>query len=475
MDNLIGREREKRELQRCLDSNRSELVIIYGRRRIGKTYLIGEFFKEKFDFSYVGAHGMKTRDQLRNFARVLKSYSGISYKPFKDWLDAFYALEDYLASIPNDHKKVVFIDEMPWMDSGRSNFVIALENFWNGWAMRQKNIMLIATGSATSWMKDKIVANKGGLHARITCNLHLAPFTLAETEEYLESLGVEWSRYYLTQAYMVLGGVPYYYSLINPSRSLAENIDYLFFDEGAILKMEFDELYAALFSNADLYMEIVKVLSEHRYGLTRKELIKLISNKQARLSKILKNLERCDIIEQWAQYGNVKRDSVFRLTDFFTLFYYKFMANNISKDDFWWRGNLASHSVSIWQGLSFELVCLRHHRQIKKALGISGMATKISAFHTKPSDEVERGAQVDMVIERSDDMIHLCEMKFYEGEFTIDKDEDKKLRDRLTTFRNATQTKKTPVHTFVTTFGVANGKYKNIVHSEVTMDDLFNS
>ncbi|MDE6799687.1 MAG: AAA family ATPase, partial [Phocaeicola sp.] len=266
MDKLIGRDKEYEELKRCFHSDRSELVIVYGKRRIGKTFLIEEFFDQQFDFKYVGAHGMTTRRQLNNFLNTLNSYSPKKYSHLGNWNEAFYALEEYLSTLPTNRKRVIFIDEMPWMDSGRSIFVSALENFWNGWAMSQRNIMLVATGSATSWMKDKLVANKGGLHTRITCKLHLSPFTLNETERYLATRGIEWDRYQLTQTYMVLGGVPFYYSLLDPEQSLAQNIDRLFFNEGALLKLEFDELYNALFDNAELYTSIVRLLSEHESG-----------------------------------------------------------------------------------------------------------------------------------------------------------------------------------------------------------------
>ena len=473
---LIGRDKEHAELERCLNSDRSELVIVYGRRRIGKTFLIEEFFDREFDFKYVGAHGMTTRRQLNNFLNVLNSYSGKKFSHLSNWDEAFYALEEYLSSLPADRKRIVFIDEMPWMDSGKSIFVSALENFWNGWAMSQRNIMLIATGSATSWMKDKIVANKGGLHARVTCNLHLSPFTLNETERYLATRGIEWDRYQLTQTYMVLGGVPFYYSLLDPALSLSQNIDRLFFNEGALLKLEFEELYNALFDNADLYTSIVQLLSEHESGMTSKDIFQSLSSKSSNITKAIKNLERSDMIEKWLQYGNKRRGAVYRLTDFFSLFYFKFLADNLSHDDEWWSNHLDSGNVFDWMGSSFELVCMRHHKQIKSALGIRGMATSLSTWQVKPNkEEGMPGGQIDMIIERADRIIHLCEMKFCMDTYRIKPEYERRLRDRSGLFRELTKTNKTLVHTFITTYGVANGKNRSIVHSEVTMDDLFNS
>lgn len=475
---LISRKRECEELQRCLDSNRSELVIVHGRRRIGKTYLIDNFFNYKYDFTFVGEHNTPAKVQIRNFVRALqkRTKAKIKVSGIRTWYDAFNALEDYLETLPIGRKKVIFIDEMPWMDTQRSHFVNALENFWNGWANRRTDIMLVATGSATSWMADKIVGNKGGLHARITCNLRLSPFTLSETEEYLRLQNCQWDRYQIMQCYMLMGGIPFYLSILNPYDSLAQNVDRLFFEEGAQLRYEFDELYTALFNQADAYIAVVKLLSENKSGLTRDEIRTSTKMEGAFLSKVLKNLERCDFITRWSQYGAAKKNSVYRLCDFYTLFYYKFIEQDAAKDEHWWSNNLDSVGVSSWMGLSFELLCLCHHRQIKAALGIAGVGTSVSAWKSK-ADEKKGipGFQIDMIIERADRMIHLCEMKFSKDMYAITDTYERKLRERMSYFRMVTKTKKSLLHTFVTTYGVVNGKHKSIVHSEVTMDDLFNS
>jgi hypothetical protein len=472
--NLISRQKECAELQRCLESNRSEFVIVSGRRRVGKTYLIDKFFNGEYDFSFVGEHKTPAKVQIKNFMRVLSRCSGRKQSAVTSWYDAFNALEDYLESLPSSRKKVIFIDEMPWIDTQRSNFVSAFENFWNGWCNRRTDIMVIASGSATSWMADKIEGNQGGLHARITCNLHLAPFNLNETEEYFRHNNCAWDRYQILQCYMIFGGVPFYLSLLNFSDSLAQNIDRLFFAEGALLRGEFDELYNALFNRADSYIAIVRLLSNNKTGLTRDEIMRSTSLEGAFLTKVLKNLERCDFIAVVSQYGNKSRDSLYRLTDFFTLFYYKFIEQNNSMDDFWWSNNAESRSVSSWMGLSFELLCLKHHRQIKRALGISRIGTSVSSWRSKPDPERELpGFQIDMIIERADRIIHLCEVKFSTDMYAITAEYEQKLRERMSLFRMATKNKKTLVNTFVTTYGVVNGKHKSIVHSEVKLDDLF--
>lgn len=363
---------------------------------------------------------------------------------------------------------------MPWIDRVHSNFVSAFEGFWNGWAMSRNDVVLIATGSATSWMRDKLVENKGGLHSRITSQLHISPFTLGETEQYLNQQGMNWDRYQVLQTYMVLGGVPFYYSLLDRTLSLAQNIDKLFFNKDGKLRFEFDELYNALFRYADRYIDVVKLLSSKRYGMTYKDLASALKVEGGQLTKILKNLERCDFVERWPQYGNKKREEVFRLTDFFTLFYYKFIHARNNREDDWWTKNSDSQTVYSWMGISFEMVCLRHYKNIKDALGLRVVSTEISTWHTNANDkEGTPGAQIDMIIDRADRIIHLCEIKFANAKFAISKDYEEKLRDRMQLFQFMTKNKKSIVNTFITTYGVANGMNRNIVHSEVTMDDLF--
>ena len=473
---IIGREKEMADLQRCLDSNRSELVIVYGRRRVGKTYLVDQFFKSKYDFTYVGGHKLSQRVQLRNFGKALKLAMGErTARKFGDWFDAFDVLEEYLESLPTDRKKVVFIDEMPWIDSLRSNFTDAFENFWNGWAARRRDIIFIASGSATSWMIDNLVENQGGLHARITCQIYLRPFTLFETEKYLKSRGCQWDRFQIAQCYMFFGGIPFYLSLIDTKQSLVQNVDTLCFSRGGALRFEFDELYNALFIHSDKYIAVVRLLAEHRSGMTSLDISDITGIDGERLTKVLRNLERCDFIMKFRYYGKKKQDIVYKLADFYTLFYLKYIElNKESYDEQWWQHHSTSHSVESWQGLTFELLCLMHIRQIRHQLNIGGVATEVSTwFDQADKKKAVRGSQIDLIIERADRIIHLCEMKFSQGEFRITKDYEDKLRNRMSIFKEKTKNKMTLVHTFVTTYGVANGKYSNIVHSEVTLDGLF--
>lgn len=473
---IIGREHELNELRRCVESDRSEFVIVYGRRRVGKTFMVDYFFDNTYDFSYVGGHKLTKAKQLRGFAKALKKAANLDQQPkLSSWEDAFDALEEYLESLPNDRKKIVFIDEMPWIDTPKSEFVEALEAFWNGWGARRNDIVFIASGSASSWMMDKLVENPGGLHARITNNIYVRPFTLRETQEYLHSRGFGWDYYQTLQLYMILGGVPFYLSLLNNEENLINNIDRLFFRRNAELRTEFDELYSAIFTSADKYLIVVSSLFNHKEGMTYDQIAKETGIEGERLTKLLKNLERCDFIISFSQYGNKSKGTLYRLIDFYTLFYCKFVGGTESKDEQWWQHNYNSRQVESWQGRSFELICLTHIPQIRQKLGISGISTSSSSWKFIPAkgDTEVKGTQIDLVIERGDFFINLCEMKFSKGKYNITKDYEETIRNRQMLFREKTNCKYSLLNTFVTTFGIANGMHSSIVDSEISAEDLF--
>lgn len=476
-EQIIGREQEMAALQRSMDSNRSEFVIVYGRRRVGKTYLVDNFFNYKYDFSFVGGHRLAKPKQLRNFAKALKKYANLQRQPkFSDWDDAFDALEEYLEGLGEDKRKVIFIDEMPWIDTPQSDFIDALESFWNGWAARRQDIVFVASGSSTSWMMDKLVENQGGLHGRITNNIYVRPFTLHEVEKYMESRGVHWDRYQLLQTYMIIGGIPFYYSLLNIQESLVQNVDRLFFRKNGELRTEFDELYSALFSNTEKYTTIVKMLNSKREGMTREEIETATGIDKSMLSIVLQNLERSDFIIRYSQFGNKSKGSIYRLVDFYTLFYYRFVDGFNAQDEEWWSHNFLSPSVEAWQGYSFEVVCFTHLAQIKKKLGISGISTAASSWRYVPkkdADSTSKGAQIDLLIDRGDRVVNLCEMKFSTKPYRISESYENTLRDRMGIFQERTHCTKTLVNTFITTFGIADGIHRSIVNNELLMDDLF--
>ena len=473
MNRIIARTNEIDTLERKFNSGKPEFVIVYGRRRIGKTFLVNNVFADRFTFSYVGARNQKPKKQLQRFAEQLKTYSGSPFAPvITNWEEAFQALRALIENKPKEDRKVIFFDEMPWIDTPRSSFVEALEYFWNAWAAQRNDILFIACGSATSWMVNKLVKNKGGLHNRITEQIYLRPFRLGECEEYLHENGCHWDRYTILQCYMALGGVPYYMNLLNPQQSLAQNIDRLFFAKNAPMREEFDELFNALYTHADKYIDVINALSGSKNGLLRAEIVEQTGQSGGRLTKVLENLERCDFIETYSQYKSSVRNTVYRICDPYTLFYFKFVDGKNTKDEHWWTNNLHSHSVESWQGFSFETICMTHLEQIKQRLGVAGISTTTGTWRTL-GDETEKGTQIDLVIDRADRVINLCEMKFSEAPYVITKDYEQQLRERMAIFKAKTKTRKSLATTMVTTYGVLRGIHSGIVQNEVVMDDLF--
>jgi len=470
MAEMIGRKEECRELARCMKSPKSEFVVVYGRRRIGKTFLIRNFFKEKYDFSFVGQHNCTKEEQLANFAEAIKRYGNTNYDlTLKTWKDAFNQLRILLENKKLRRKKVIFIDEMPWLDSRRSDFVSALEYFWNAWAGNRDDIMFVACGSSTSWIVEKILKNRGGLFNRVTAQIYLRPFTLREVKDYLRSLNFNWDNYQIAQAYMILGGVPFYYSLIDRNLPLAKNIDNLFFaSKNAILRTEFDELFAALFSNYEKHIDVIKTLTTCSEGYTRTEITQKVDFGGSEMTKILDNLERCDFIMSSFKTGGGKKNKIYRICDFYTLFYYKFVNGNRTSNADFWQQMSKSPKLYTWQGFSFELLCLLHIRQIQRALGIDGIMTEVSTWRSKNYD-----AQIDLVIERSDRMINLCEMKFSKNKFVLTPDYESTLRDRMGAFIAETGTNYGVNCSFITTYGVSNANSHSIINDNILLSDLF--
>jgi AAA+ ATPase superfamily predicted ATPase len=467
---IIGRKNELDTLSRLYNSSQSEFVAVYGRRRVGKTFLIRQFFKNKFVFQLSGLANASTKEQLINFNLTIKRESKQNLPIVKTWLEAFEQLIA-LVEASTEERKVIFLDELPWIDTPRSQFVQALEHFWNGWASARNDIMLIVCGSATSWMIDKIINNHGGLHNRLTYKMRLEPFTLKETQEYFLSRGMEYSQYQIAECYMAMGGIPYYLSMMQKEFSVAQNIDLLFFGENSLLKNEFQNLYAALFKNSEDYIKIVEALSKKNKGLSRNEIIaytKLLTN--GGLTTILKNLENCGFIRSYIAFGKKERDKLYQLVDFYTLFYFKFVKSNRYNDENFWINTINTPQHNSWAGYSFEMLCLNHIKQIKASLGISGVQTSVSSWK---DTSAENGAQIDLILDRKDQIINLCEMKFSIDEYEITKQYDAQLRQKKSVFSSTTKTRKALHLTMVTTYGVKRNMYSNTIQNEVVLEDLF--
>jgi len=469
---MIGRTDEQRRLLEVYNSEYSEFVVVYGRRRVGKTFLVREQFNYNFTFQHTGLARKNTREQLQSFQQSLRR-QGYKRAPLPgNWIEAFDMLKD-LIEWSEDKRKVVFIDEMPWIDAPRSSFMPALENFWNGFASARKDVLLIACGSATSWIVNKLLKNKQGLHNRVTCRIHLQPFTLNECEQYANERKLALNRKQLMEGYMTLGGIPYYWSLLDKSKSLALNIDKLFFSKDGELRGEYNELYASLFNHPEKYITVIETLGKKRLGLTREEIIregKLESNGQ--LTTILEDLENCGFIRKYNMIGMKNKSALYQLTDFYTLFYFRFIQNNPVNDEHFWSKSIGTGEYNNWCGLAFERVCLMHSQQIKKRLGISGIISSEYAWWVD-NKEGKRGAQIDLLIDRNDGVINLCEMKYTKMPFHIDADYYATLQYKRLRFIETTHTRKAVHLTMVSAQGLQRNAYADDIQSQITADDLF--
>ena len=469
---IIGRKEEQKTLLSAVQSEYSELIAVYGRRRVGKTFLIRETFGYKFTFQHTGLAKGKTKDQLFSFAISLRD-AGYDDAPIpSSWLEAFSLLSHFLKN-STDEKKIVFLDELPWMDTPRSNFISAFEHFWNGWASARKDIVLIVCGSATSWIINKVINDHGGLHNRVTQRIALQPFVLRECEMFVHSRGLEMNRHQIAECYMVLGGVPFYWSLLEKGLSLAQNIDKLFFAKNGKLRNEFNQLYASLFKTPGQYIDVVTVLGKKKTGLTREEILEA-THKQSGglLSKVLEELEYCGFVRKYNGYGKKAKSALYQLVDNYTLFYFKFIQQSENNDEHFWSASIDSPIHRVWSGLAFERLCLAHIQQIKVGLGITGVLSNVYSWR-KEADENSGGAQIDLLIDRNDQVVNICEMKYALSEFCITADDERNLRHKKSVFIESTNTRKAVHITMVTTYGVQKNSHFGIIQNEITLDDLF--
>lgn len=469
---LIGRKEEQRKLREALESEYSEFVVVYGRRRVGKTFLVREMFDKRITFAHTGLAQKNTREQLQNFQLSLRR-QGYDKAPLPtNWLEAF----DMLATLVEHSKqkrKVVFIDELPWMDAPRSSFMSALEHFWNGFASARKDILLITCGSATSWITKKLLKNKRGLHNRLTYRIHLQPFNLYECERYAIYRKLGMNRKQILECYMALGGVPYYWSLLDKSKSLAQNIDMLFFSKDGELKQEYNELYASLFNHPDRYLAIIDILGKRKSGMIRAEVVKetgLMDN--GKLSEMLEDLENCGFIRKYNAIGRKAKGAIFQLIDSYTLFYFRFVKDNLVNDEHFWSKSIDTPAYFNWCGLAFERVCLLHSRQIKARLGVSGIISSEYAWWVEGNEE-EKGAQIDLLIDRNDGVINLCEMKYTKTPFKINSAYNAELQNKKMRFIETTKTQKAIHLTLVTFQGLVRNSFSDDVQNQIAGNELF--
>ncbi len=473
MKNIIGRKNEIEIISEIYNNEKPAFLAVYGRRRVGKTFLIREVFDNDFYFHVTGLANSTNEKQLYNFNKTLsKYYKSYSKKDFAtNWFDAFDALNNYLQS-KKTKRKLIFIDELPWFDIAKSDFLSAFEHFWNHWASARKDTMLVVCGSSASWIINKLINNKGGLHNRVTHKIKIEPFTLCETEQFLTAKKIKWNQYQIAEAYMAFGGIPYYLDAIRKGLSVTQCIEELFFSDNGLLRNEFDNLYKSLFKYPDNYMAVVHALSKKAKGLTREEIIKIakLSNGGG-ISKVLNELEQCDFIRKYSLVNDKKKDALYQLTDFYSLFYFRFIQNLNTANSNNWITQLNSTVHKTWCGYAFEQLCMQHTKQIKHALGIAAIHTQASSWRSRT---LENNAQIDLVIDRKDNCINLCEMKFAEKEYTMDKKYAANIQNKIAAFKQETNSKKAIFFTMVSTYGVANNNYyQQWVNNSITLDKLF--
>ena len=469
---MIGRKEEINKLNELYNSKKAELVAVYGRRRIGKTFLIDETFKNCFTFKHAGLSPFDEESnkllekQLNHFYRSLTFYGYKETSAPKDWYEAFFMLQNFLEK-KNKKRILVFLDELPWLDTPRSNFISAFEGFWNNYACHKNNIMVIVCGSATSWIQNKLINNHGGLYNRLTYEMKLSPFTLKECEQYYQSINVPFTRYDIAQSYMALGGVPYYMSYVDKHLSLAQNIDKMFFARDGKLKLEYDRLFSSMFSNPETIKTIVEYLSTKNMGYTRKDIIKKLKiSNGGTLSTSLNALIASDFVIKYIPFGFNKREAYYKLIDPFCLFYLRFFTKQKKNSENFFEQNITSTSINIWKGLSFENVCFNHIKQIKKALGITGVISSNSAW-------ANDNTQIDLLIHRNDNVVDMCEIKFYSGKFNINKNYYQTILDRQTTLASMLSKKEVVHNVLITTFKTTNSQYNSVFNNIITLDDLF--
>lgn len=470
---FIGRKKELQLLHEIQNDDSSHFLAIYGRRRVGKTFLIREAFDYRFAFQHAGLSDSGMKGQIFAFVSSLKDAGYEVKKQPKNWLEAFEYLKDLIRK-SSEKKKIIFIDELSWMDTPKCDLMVALENFWNGFASARKDIVLIVCASATSWMLSKVVHNKGGLYNRLTEQIHLRTFCLGECEEYVKNSGLAFNRNQILQYYMIFGGVPYYWGFLKKGLSLSQNIDRILFEKDAPLRDEFKYLYASVFKKPENYVKIIEALGTKKVGMTREEIINAakISN-SGDLTTKLEELESCGFIRKYYAFGMKKKNAIYQLMDCFTLFYFKFLKSQPT-DEHFWTNQINTPLVNTWMGLAFERVCMEHIEQIKVKLGISGVLTEVNSWYCKADlDNGVFGSQIDMLIVRKDQVINLCEMKYSQSEYTITEKVDRNIRNKISDLITISGTKYAIYPTIITTYGLVENSYSQEVQSVVTMDDLF--
>lgn len=475
-ETIIGRDAEKKILRDMLASGEAELIAILGRRRVGKTFLVRNFYEQALVFEYTGVHEAGLGEQLHNFSNALQQAIGsaIPLASPTNWIQAFTFLSEFLKVKLIREQAVVLFDEFPWIHTPKSGFLSAFSHWWNTWASRQPRLKVVICGSAASWMIENIINNRGGLHNRVSRTIRLLPFSLKETEEFLVNRGIRLDHYQILQLYMAMGGIPQYLKQVGRGESTEQVVDKLFFERNGLLKTEFTNLYQSLFANASHHEAIVRVLAKKGQGLSRTEIIETCRfTTGGGTTRLFEELEESGFITQYIPFGKTARDSIYKLSDEYSLFYLKFIEHARASGAGTWHKIVTGQSYNSWSGYAFEAICQKHVPQIKQALGIGAVYTETSGWRYIPK-KGEKGAQIDLLLDRQDHCINLCEIKFSADQFAIDKRYVEEFENKVKVFRSQTKTKKAIFPTMITTYGVLkNDHYSGLIQAEVLMEDLF--
>lgn len=474
MRTIIGRETEKQILADLLASEDPELVAVYGRRRVGKTFLIRSFYEKHLAFELIGSHDANLHEQLLGFSNALAKASGNRLPTPATWSEAFSLLELYLTPLLKEDKRVVFLDEFPWLHTPRSGFLSAFSHFWNSWGSMQPNLIVVLCGSSASWMIQRVLNDRGGLHNRVTQRIRLLPFTLGETQRFFEHRRVNLNHYQVTELYMAMGGIPQYLAAVKRGESSIQAINRICFTKDGFLHDEFNNLFESLFKNAGSHVEVIRALAKKPSGLTRNELIQVCNfNSGGGVTQVLDELTESGFISAYTPFNRRVKDNILKLTDEYSLFYIRFIEKQRGLDKDIWQRLSVGAAWQAWSGYAFESVCMKHIGLIKRGLGIEGVYTEQSVWrHTGTADGP--GAQIDLLIDRQDKCINLCEIKFSEGEFVIDKKYTAQLDQKIAVFKAQTKTRKTIFPTLVTSYGAKkNNYYIGKIQAEITLKQLF--
>lgn len=488
-DVIIGREKEIETIGGMLFSDRPEFLTVYGRRRIGKTFLIKNIMRQRKDIIFFHVTGMKDgsfKEQIRHFTDEIGNifYDGARLESKKNWAETFLLLTDAIKRIRDKNKPIVlFFDEFPWMATKKSKLLQTLDHYWNHRWSDDKRIKLIICGSSSSWIVDKIVNNKGGLHNRITQNIRIEPFNLKETKDYLISRGINLKHNHIIQLYMVTGGVPYYLSHIKKGLSASQAISTLAFSKDSLLLKEFNNLYTSLFENAEGYIDLIRIIYKKRHGISQPEIIEKSKyfSKGGRITKKLQELEEAGFIISYVPYQHKKKGIFYRLIDEYTVFYFYWIESvraKLKKIDLgtsYWEMLQKQPSWKSWSGYAFEALCFKHLTQIRNALHISADAM-IDSWRYSPRGEEKEGAQIDLLFDRNDDAITLCEIKYTNEPFTIDKNIASTIERKAKVFKEQTRTKKQLFWAVISANGMKKTTYtEKLIVAVLVGEDLFKS